>query len=114
MNITVKAGTSGKSIFLYGNMFDFKTDVGLFLSSNNFDGTQNYYNFYSGIKSTSAGNPPFSAYPVKSYMKYTNNVLSFILPTFYTPQILDIIFANDAGYTTSSSAKKYKFIEIVS
>lgn len=112
-NITVKVGTSGKQIYLYGDMFNYKTDAGLYLSSNKFDGKQKSYNFYTGIRSTSAGNPPFSAYPIFDYVTHTNNVMSFTLPTFYTPQKLEIIFANDAGYQKASEAKRFDYIEIV-
>jgi len=113
-NITIKVGTSGKEIYLYGDMFSFKTDVGLYLSSNKFDGKQKYYDFYSKVKSTSAANPPFSGYPVYNYRAYTNNTLSFKLPAFFEPQTLDIIFANDAGYRLASDAKRFGFIEIIS
>jgi hypothetical protein len=113
-NITVKTGTSGKQIYVYGDMFNHTTDAGLFLSSNKFDNTQKYYDFYSGVKSTSAGNPPFSAYPLYNYKVYSNNILSFELPAFYVPQLLSIIFANDAGYIASSNIKRIKYIEITS
>lgn len=109
---TVKTSVSGKIITLQGNMFNYKTNVGLFLSSNKFDGTEQYYNLYSGVKSVSANNLPFSAYPISDYTVWTNNTLQFTLPAYYHPQHLDIIFANDAGYTLASSSKRFSYIEI--
>jgi hypothetical protein len=110
---TVTVGTSGKQITVNGNMFNYKTDVGLYLSSNAFDGTQKYYNLYSSVKSVSAGNPPFSAYPMPMYTTFTNNTLTFTLPVFYTPQKLDIIFANEAGYALASSSKRFSYIQVI-
>jgi hypothetical protein len=112
-SFTVAVGTSGKQITVNGNMFNYKTDVGLYLSSNKFDGTQKYYNFFSSGRSVSAGNPPFSAYPMPIYTAFTNNTLTFTLPAFYTPQKLDIIFANDAGYALASSSKHFSYIEVI-
>lgn len=110
--ITITANTSGKEIFIDGNMFNYKTAAGLYLSSNKFDGTQEACSFYALVKSTSASNPPFSGYPV-SYTTYTNNTISFVVPAFNRPQLLDIIYCNDAGYTKSSDWKKVTYIEIV-
>jgi hypothetical protein len=112
-SFTVAVGTSGKQITVNGNMFNYKTDVGLYLSSNKFDGTQKYYDFYSSGRSVSAGNPPFSAYPMPNYKDLSNNTLTFTLPAFYTPQKLDIIFANDAGYALASSSKQFSYIEVI-
>lgn len=112
-SFTIKTGTSGKVVILQGDMFNYKTDVGLYLSSNKFDGTQSYYDFYSTVKSISSTNPPFSAYPVNTYINWTNNTLQFTLPAFYKPQKIDIIFANDAGYWLASWGKRFSYIEII-
>lgn len=108
-----KVGSS-QTFYMEGNMFDFSTGNGLYLSSNNFNGTQGYYDFYSKVKSVSAQNPPFSAYPIDQYTVFTNNTLSFKLSSFNTPQKLDIIYANDAGYRLASSGKRFSYIEIYS
>ena len=110
---TVKTGTSGRLIVVEGNMFQYKTDAGLFLSSNKFDGTEQYYDLYSGTRSVSSQNPPFSAYPMSAYMAWTNNTLQFTLPTYYHPQHIDIIFANDAGYKLASDGARFSYIAIV-
>lgn len=110
----VKVNTPGKVFFMQGDMFNFRTDNGLFLSSNKFNGTENYYDIYALTKSVSSQNPPFSAYPVYNYRVYTNNVLSFELSAFNEPQKLDIIYANDAGYRLASNSKRFSFIQIVS
>jgi hypothetical protein len=111
---TIPVSTSGKIIFLYGNMFNYKTLNGLYLSSNNFDGTQGYYNLYSNTRSVSAANPPFSAYPVYDYTVSTNNTLHFTLSAFKTVQKLDIIYANPAGYNFASKGKRFTYIQIIS
>ena len=109
-----KTGTPPRIFYLEGNMFNFSTGNGLYLSSNKFNGSEQYFDFYSGIKSVSAQNPPFSAYPINQYTVYDNNILSFTLSTFNVPQKLDIIYANDAGYRLASSGKRFSFIEIYS
>lgn len=110
----VKTNTAGKIFVLQGDMFNFRTDNGLFLSSSCFNGTENYYDLYAQTRSVSAQNPPFSAYPVHNYRVYTNNVLSFQLSAFSVPQKIDVIYANDAGYRLASSSKRFSYIQIVS
>ncbi|NBO98955.1 MAG: hypothetical protein EBU90_02335 [Proteobacteria bacterium] len=110
----IKTNTPGKIIVLEGDMFSFSTGNGLYLSSNKFDGSQQYCDFYSLIQSVSAGNPPFSAYPVKEFTVNTNNTLHFELSSFSSPQKIDIIYANEAGYRLASSGKRFTYIEIVS
>jgi len=114
MSIQIPINSTGRFISLEGDMFDYQTGNGLYLSSNKFDGTQGYYDFYSTVKSVSSQNPPFSAYPVSNYQIFTNNTLHFELSSFSQPQKLDIIFANSAGYRKASSGKRFTFIEIVS
>lgn len=109
----IKTNTPNQRIVLEGNMFKYQTANGLYLSSNNFNGTQQLFNLYSSTKSVSAANPPFSAYPVNSYKVYTNNTLAFVLSSFSQPQKLDIIYANPAGYRLASSGKRFSYIEIV-
>lgn len=110
--ITISTNTSGKEIFIDGNMFNYSTGAGLYLSSNKFDNTQTFCNFYTNVRSTSGSNPPFSGYPV-NYKTYTNNTISFVVPTFYEPQLLDIIYCNEAGYTKSSDWKRNTYVEII-
>ena len=110
----VPINTSNKRIVLEGNMFKYQTANGLYLSSNNFNGTQQRFDLYSTTRSVSAANPAFSAYPVDYFKVYTNNTLMFTLSSFSTPQKLDIIYANPAGYRLASSGKRFSYIEIVS
>lgn len=113
-SFTVLVGTSGKKLALQGNMFNYRTDNGLFLSSNILTADTKEYDMYSNTASVSAANPPFSAFPVYDFTVDTNNNLNFTLPAFYEPRRLDIIFANDAGYTLASSGKRFTYISIVS
>jgi len=103
-----------KIFYMEGDMFNFSTGNGLYLSSNKFNGTEVYCDFYSKVKSVSAQNPPFSGYPVNSYSVYTNNTMSFVLSGFSQPQLIDVIYANDAGYRLASTSKRFSFIQIVS
>ena len=112
--ITIPVSTSGRNITVYGNMFNFQTANGLYLSSNNFNGTQRHFDFYSMSRSVSANNKPFSAYPVDVFKVLNNNTLEFQLSAFNEPQILDIIYANPAGYNLLSRAKRSTIIKIVS
>lgn len=111
---TVLVGTSGRRIVMDGNMFNYRTDNGLFLSSNIPTADTKLYDLYSGTASISAANPPFSAFPVNDFTVNTNNTLNFSLPAFYETRKIDIIFANEAGYTLASSGKRFTYISIVS
>jgi hypothetical protein len=112
-SFTIYTGVSGKKITLRGDMFRYKTDVGLFLSSNSFDGSQNFYDFYSKIKSISALNPPFSGYPVTNYTVNTNNSITFEIPARTKAEKLDIIYANPAGYIKASQMGSFTYIQIL-
>lgn len=111
---TVLTGVSGNRIYLQGDMYNFHTDNGLYLSSNVPSADTRLYDLYSSIKSVSAANPPFSAFPVYNYIVTTNNTLNFELPAFSVPQRIDIIFANEAGYTLASSGKRFSYVNVVS
>lgn len=102
-----------KNFVIYGDMFKFFTGNGLYVSSNNPTG-MSYYNLYSGTASVSSSNPPFSAFPVGNYEVVNNNIIYFTLSSFSSPQKIDIIVANDAGYTLASSSKKFDFVNITS
>ena len=97
----VPVSTNNKVITLYGNMFKYQTANGLYLSSNKTGLPKQRYDFYSGVKSVSANNPPFSGIPVDNFIVYNNNVLQFTLSAFKIPQKLDIIYANPAGHNLS-------------
>jgi len=112
--ITIPVSSTGRTITVHGNMFNYQTDNGLYLSSNNFNGKQKYFDLYSMSRSVSANNKPFSAYPVDSFIVLSNNTLQFNLSAFNEPQILDIIYANPAGYNLLSRAKKTTIIKIIS
>jgi len=111
---TVAVGTSGKVIVMQGDMFKYRTENGLYLSSNVPTADTARFDFYSNVKSVSAANPPFSAFPVHNFRVGTTNILEFVLPAFYEPRKLDIIYANDAGYTLASSTKRFSYIDVVS
>jgi hypothetical protein len=101
-----------KDFVVYGDMFRFSTQNGLFVSSNRPAG-MSYYNLYSSTRSISSQNPPFSAFTVSDYTIVNNNIIYFNLSSFNTPQKLDIIVANDAGYQVASSIKSFDHINII-
>lgn len=101
-------------IKLEGDMFKFKTNAGLFLSSSSFDGLEQYYDLYSNVKGVSASNSPFYAYPLSSYEVDNNNVIRFKLPSRTKQEKLDFIFANDAGYRLASWGPRFTYIQVVS
>lgn len=103
-----------KQFIVYGDRFNYVTGNGLYLSSNSFDGTQGYYDFYSNTRSVSAQNPPFSAYAVNNYYAINDSSLVFTLSALSQPQKIEIIYANEAGYALASSAKKFEYINIIS
>jgi len=110
---TIYTGVSGRRITMQGDMFKYRTDAGLYLSSNSFDGTQKYYDLYSTVKSISSNNPPFSAYPLNNYDVSSNNVLSFEMPVRTRAEKLDIIYANPAGYIRASQMDRFTFIQVL-
>lgn len=101
-----------KEFVIYGDMFNYSTTNGLFVSSNTLPGIP--YNLYSSVKSISSSNPTFSAFAVNDYVIVNNNIIYFTLSAFNTPQKLDVIVANDAGYTKASLAKTFDYINIMS
>lgn len=108
------SASNEKIITLQGDMFNFQTANGLYLSSNKISSLVKYYNLYSTTRSVSANNPPFSAIPVENFTVHTNNIIVFNLPKFNEPQKLDIIYTNPAGYNLASRGKRFTYIEIVS
>lgn len=111
---TILTNQNNVYVTLEGNMFNFKTNAGLFLSSSNFDGTETYYNLYENVKSVSANNSPFYAYPLSSFNVDSNNILRFKLPPRSKPEKIDFIFANDAGYRLASWGPRFTFIRVIS
>lgn len=115
MNTIISVLTGRKTtIFLAGKWFDFVTGNGLYLSSNKAEIIPTRYDFYTEVKSLSSWNKPFSGYKVDEYTKYSDNSISFVLSAFYTPQNIDIIFCNPAGYTLASDSKRFSHVQIVS
>lgn len=113
-SFVVRTNQSNVYITLQGDMFKFKTNAGLFLSSSSFDGTEQYFDLYSGTKSVSSSNAPFYAYPLSSYEIDNNNIIRFQLPPRTKQEKLDFIFANDAGYRLASWGPRFTYIQIVS
>lgn len=100
-----------KEFVVYGDMFNYSTRNGLFVSSNTLPGMP-YHDMYSSIRSASSSNPPFSAFAVNNYNVVNNNIIFFTLSALNIPQKLDIIVANDAGYELASRTKGFDYINV--
>lgn len=102
-------------ITIYGDMFQYKTLNGLYLSSSNtYIDSLTTLDLYSNVKSISAKYPPITVFPVEEYDVVQNYILQFKLPTNMMAGNYDIIYLNDAGYYKSSSSKKFTYFSVVS
>ena len=91
---------------LYGNMLNFYKGDGLFLSSSDAFFNQNFFDFYSDTRSTSAFYPPFSGTPVEEYTVLEDGTkIEFKLPNNLSVGFYDVIFCNEAGYSKLSEKK---------
>jgi hypothetical protein len=110
-----KTNLSAVSISMYGDMFNYKTLNGLYLSSNN---TNNYglttLDLYSNVKSISARYPEVIVLPIEKYEVIQNYYLIFNLPNNLLEGNYDILYFNDAGYYKASNSRKFTFFTILS
>ena len=112
--ITITQGSSAAVFTFQGDMFDYKTENGLYLSANVNSPLLSSFNFYSNTKSISAKFPAFTGYPIQNYEVLNNNVLRFRMPSIYlVPCKIDFIFANDAGYALASQSSRFSYVQVV-
>lgn len=110
--ITILQGSSSTIFTFQGDMFDYKTQNGLYLSANVQNSLLSTFDFYSNTKSISAKFPAFKGYPIENYEVLNNNTLKFRMPSIYLGICkIDFIFANNAGYTLASSSKKFSYVQ---
>ena len=98
---------------MYGDMFQYKTLNGLYLSSSNVSMSSIELNLFTGIKSISAKYPKISAFPVNNFELIDNNIIQFILPVNLESGNYDIIYINGAGYFKASDSKKFTYFTII-
>lgn len=99
-------------VTIYGDMFQYKTLNGLYLSSSNKLMSSFELDLYTNIKSISAKYPPISAFPVDNYEVVENYILEFKLPDNLLEGNYDIIYLNGAGYFKASNSKRFTYFNI--
>ena len=112
-SFTIKTiNLSSTLVTIYGDMFQYKTLNGLYLSSSNVGMSSIELNLYTGIKSISAKYPKISAFPVNNFVVIDENIIQFTLPTDLKDGDYDIIYMNGAGYFKASDSKKFTYFRI--
>jgi hypothetical protein len=100
-------------VTIYGDMFQYKTLNGLYLSSSNTNiPSLTTLDLYSNVKSISAKYPPITVFPVEEYEIVENYILQFNLPANLLLGNYDIIYFNDAGYFKASNTKRFTFFTV--
>ena len=112
--ITITQGSSAAIFTFQGDMFNYKTENGLYLSANVTNSILSSFNFYSNTKSISAKFPAFKGYPINSYQVLNNNIIRFRMPSVYLGTCkIDFVFANDAGYALASQSNRFTYVQMV-
>ena len=113
--LTIVQGSSAAIFTFQGDMFDYITGNGLYLSANVINPILSSYNFYSNIKSISAKFPAFTGYPITNYEILNNNILRFRMPSVYLGNCkIDFVFANEAGYGLASQSSRFTYVQMIS
>jgi hypothetical protein len=105
---------SSHNIEIYGDMFKKIASNGVYVSGSSSFFNMSGFDFYSNIRLVSAANPPFRGYPVEDYEIISAEVLNIRLPSNLPIGKYEIIFCNEAGYTTSRKQNKLPLIEVFS
>lgn len=113
--ITIIQGSSAAIFSFQGDMFNYKTENGLYLSANVTNSILSSFNFYSNTKSISAKFPAFKGYPITSYEVLNNNIIRFRMPSVYFGTCkIDFVFANEAGYALASQSSRFTYVQMLS
>jgi hypothetical protein len=104
---------SSINLKIYGDMFNYKTLNGLYLSSSNMLMSSIKLDLYSNVKSISARYPSVSAFPIYNYDVIENYILEFKLPQNLLEGNYDILYFNDAGYYKASNSKRFTYFEVI-
>lgn len=100
-------------VTIYGDMFQYKTLNGLYLSSSNtLIPSLTTLDLYSNVKSISGRYPAITVFPVEEYSVVENYILQFKLPPNLPVGNYDIIYFNDAGYFKASNTKKFTYFTV--
>lgn len=115
-SFTVKTqNLSSTNATIKGDMFQYTSLNGLYLSSSNASMNQTELNLYTEIKSISARYPAVSAFPVYEYdVLDDGTLLQFRLPENLLVGNYDILYFNGAGYTKASkNTKRFTYFSVV-
>ena len=106
---------SSTNVTVYGDMFNYKTLNGLYLSSNNPEVSSYELNLYTKIKSISGRYPSVSVFPILKYdIIEGGTILQFRLPHDLKIGNYDILYFNDAGYYKASNTKRFTYFKVTS
>ena len=106
---------SSVKIEIYGDMFNYKTLNGLYLSSSNTEiPNLTTLNIFSEVESVSSRYPAITVLPVEKYTVKENYILEFYLPNNLLIGNYDIIYINEAGYFKASDSKRFTYFRILS
>ncbi len=105
---------SSVNLRIYGDMFNYKTLNGLYLSSSNALMSSIELDLYSNVKSISSRYAPVSVFPIHDYKVVENYILEFKLPENLLECNYDILYFNDAGYYKASNSKRFTYFEVIS
>jgi len=106
---------SATTVTIYGDMFQFKTLNGLYLSSSNLSMPSTAFDLYSNVKSISARYPTVYGFPVLEYdVLDAGNILQFKLPENLLVGNYDILYFNGAGYYKASQTSRFTYFTIIS
>jgi hypothetical protein len=109
-----KRNLSSTIVTIYGDMFNYKTLNGLYLSSNNPEVSSYDLNLYTKIKSISGRYPSVSVFPILNYdIIDGGTILQFRLPENLLIGNYDILYFNDAGYYKASNTKRFTYFQVV-
>lgn len=106
---------SSTLVTIHGDMFQYVTLNGLYLSSSNTTIPTSSLNLYSHIKSISGRYPAVDVFPVYDYdVLNGGTVLQFKMPDNLPSGNYDILYFNGAGYKKASDIKRFTYFSISS
>lgn len=108
-----KENLSSTLVTIYGDMFQYTTLNGLYLSSSNLSMSSIILDIYTKVKSISGRYPAISAFPVEEYDIAENYILKFKLPNNLLEGNYDIVYFNDAGYFKASNTDRFTYFNVI-
>ena len=106
---------SSALVTIHGDMFQYVTLNGLYLSSSNTSISSVELDLYTHIKSISARYPAVNVFPVQEYdVLEGGTVLQFRMPENLPKGNYDILYFNGAGYEKASKNKKFTYFRVLS